>query len=239
MLLFAVCPSIISTQTEHFTLGINENGANFEEDIEIDEERDTVIFRVPAHDNVVSASFLIDFKVGLTVTRIPIRKECHVSKMDPGFSNLGKVREGLIQATWQPDPLPVIPQGHLVKMTGAADRHLLTKEILDFCGVFPIYNIKQFEINETRTDGSFISHRVTRQVISDADFVPCKRHFVLKYVEKCMKEIWDLNCKMQVVAFHYRVRCRNSFPRRVGWDCEKIRLSNTYPICCDLVCPNN
>ena len=53
----------MSFQTEHFTLGINENGANFEEDIEIDEERDTVIFRVPAHNNVVSASFLIDFKV--------------------------------------------------------------------------------------------------------------------------------------------------------------------------------
>ena len=59
----------------------------------------------------------------------------------------------ILQATWQPDPLPVIPQGHLVKVTGAADRHLITKEILDFCGVFPIYNIKQFEINETRTDG--------------------------------------------------------------------------------------
>ena len=44
-------------------MGINENGANFEEDIEIDEERDTVIFRVPAHNNVVSASFMSDFKV--------------------------------------------------------------------------------------------------------------------------------------------------------------------------------
>ena len=44
-------------------MGINENGANFEEDIEIDEERNTVIFRVPAHNIVVSASFLSDFKV--------------------------------------------------------------------------------------------------------------------------------------------------------------------------------
>ena len=44
-------------------MGVNENGANFEEDIEIDEERDTVIFRVPAHNNVVSASFMSDFKV--------------------------------------------------------------------------------------------------------------------------------------------------------------------------------
>ena len=44
-------------------MGINENGANFEEDIEIDEERDTVIFRVPAHNNVASASSMSDFKV--------------------------------------------------------------------------------------------------------------------------------------------------------------------------------
>lgn len=44
-------------------MGINEKGANFEEDLEIDEEKDTVIFRVPAHNNVVSASFLNDFKL--------------------------------------------------------------------------------------------------------------------------------------------------------------------------------
>ena len=59
----------------------------------------------------------------------------------------------ILQVTFKPDPLPVVTKRHLVKVTGAADRHLLTKEILDFCGVFPIYNIKQFEINETRTDG--------------------------------------------------------------------------------------
>ena len=59
----------------------------------------------------------------------------------------------ILQATFQPDPLPVVTKRYHVKVTGAADRHLPTKEILEFCGVFPIYNIKQFEINETRTDG--------------------------------------------------------------------------------------
>ena len=54
---------VFSGRTFHHYMGINENGANFEEDIEIDEERDTVIFRVPAHNNVVSASFMSDFKV--------------------------------------------------------------------------------------------------------------------------------------------------------------------------------
>lgn len=44
-------------------MGINENGVNFEEDIEIDEERDMVIFCVFVYNNVVSVSFLIDFKV--------------------------------------------------------------------------------------------------------------------------------------------------------------------------------
>ena len=57
------------------------------------------------------------------------------------------------QASLQLNPLPVITKRHLVKVTGAADRQLLTKEILNFCRMFPIYNIKQFEINENGTDG--------------------------------------------------------------------------------------
>ena len=50
-------------QPEHFTLGINEHGTSFDEDIAIDEERDTVLFRVPPHNNVDGASFLNDFKL--------------------------------------------------------------------------------------------------------------------------------------------------------------------------------
>ena len=52
-----------------------------------------------------------------------------------------------------------------------------------------------------------------------------------------MKEKWDLNCKMQSDACFYRVRCKNLMPRTDDWECTKEHLSNTYPICCDLICP--
>ena len=40
------------------------------------------------------------------------------------------------------DQLPVTTKSHLVAVTGPANRILLTKEILDFCGALPIYNIE-------------------------------------------------------------------------------------------------
>lgn len=39
----------------------------------------------------------------------------------------------------------VITKKSLLKVTGPANRSLLTKEILDFCGTFPIYNIETTE----------------------------------------------------------------------------------------------
>ena len=74
--------------------------------------------------------------------------------------------------------------------------------------------------------------------MKETDFVPCKKNFMLEYVERCMKAKWDLNCKMQSDNCFYRVHCKNLHPSTSNtWKCEKVHLSNTYPICCDLICP--
>ena len=44
-------------------MNINEDGSNFHEKIEIDEEEQTILFRVPTHNNVEGATFLNDFKL--------------------------------------------------------------------------------------------------------------------------------------------------------------------------------
>lgn len=46
------------------------------------------------------------------------------------------------QAALQTGKLPVLAKSHVVQVTGFADRHLLSKEILEFCGVLPIYNTR-------------------------------------------------------------------------------------------------
>lgn len=40
----------------------------------------------------------------------------------------------------QPGKLPVVTKSHMRMVTGPADRSLLTKEVLEFCGYLPIYN---------------------------------------------------------------------------------------------------
>lgn len=50
-------------QPKHFSLVIREGGSDFNEDIDIDEEKGEVLLRVPAHNNIDGASFLNDFNL--------------------------------------------------------------------------------------------------------------------------------------------------------------------------------
>ena len=43
-------------------MALEENGTKFTERIEIDEEQDVEVFRVPAHNNVEGADFYHDFR---------------------------------------------------------------------------------------------------------------------------------------------------------------------------------
>ena len=44
-------------------LEIEEKGTNFAEGIEIEEQRNVVVFRVPAHNDVVGADFYNNFQM--------------------------------------------------------------------------------------------------------------------------------------------------------------------------------
>lgn len=50
-------------QPKHFNLGIREGGRDFNEEIDIDEEKGKVLLRVPTHNNIDGASFLNDFNL--------------------------------------------------------------------------------------------------------------------------------------------------------------------------------
>lgn len=50
-------------QPKHFNLGIREGGKDFNEEIDIDEEKGKVLLRVPTHNNIDGASFLNDFNL--------------------------------------------------------------------------------------------------------------------------------------------------------------------------------
>lgn len=243
LLLAVFFHSVFSIQPKHFNLGIREDGSDFNEDIYIDEEKGKVLLRVPTHNNIDGASFLNDFNLGLTITRIPARKACHVSKMDPEFSKPVQLKEDLTRAASQRDEMSVITKKSLLKVTGPANRSLLTKEILDFCGTFPIYNIETTEAHFTvnsngdETPGRVIRHRVARQTVTE--YMACTPKDPLKYIAECISREtkFDLQCKMKGGTCYYLVKCVNQQPSRAEWKCTRVHHTNFHPICCDLICP--
>lgn len=63
-----------SFQPKHFSLGIKEGGSDFNEDIDIDEEKGKVLLRVPTHNNIDGASFLNDFNLVSTKPRFQVKE---------------------------------------------------------------------------------------------------------------------------------------------------------------------
>ncbi|KAJ7336054.1 hypothetical protein OS493_013429 [Desmophyllum pertusum] len=111
-------------------------------------------FRVPAHNDVEGADFYHDFKMHVTVTRIVSRKVCYISELDSSMSSPGKLKADIVRAALRAGKLPVETESSLVMMTGPANRLLLTKEILDFCGALPIYNTEHIKVDPSNGNGT-------------------------------------------------------------------------------------
>ncbi|KAL9987249.1 hypothetical protein ACROYT_G001525 [Oculina patagonica] len=73
--------------TEVFNLHITERGTNFVERVEIDESNDVEYFTVPAHNDVLGADYLYDFKMNISLTRIRDNEEnrgvCYLTPLPP------------------------------------------------------------------------------------------------------------------------------------------------------------
>ena len=50
-------------QADRYQMAIQENETSFAEEIDIDEDQDAEVFRVPAHNDVDGADFYHDFKM--------------------------------------------------------------------------------------------------------------------------------------------------------------------------------
>ena len=53
---------ISSWQTESYSFSVSENGATFTEDVEVDVDNQTEVFRVPQHNDVDAMEMMNDFR---------------------------------------------------------------------------------------------------------------------------------------------------------------------------------
>ncbi|XP_068696628.1 uncharacterized protein [Montipora foliosa] len=140
---------------DHHILEIIEKGTALNEGVEIDDEQKVTIFRVPAHTkNVPAADVYYDFETRVTVVKILSKKACYIyTKMDPSLPSPQKLKADIKGTTSRRGSLPVITEQNLLKLTGPAHRPSLTKAMLAFCGVLPIYKVDVYRLNTSANSG--------------------------------------------------------------------------------------
>lgn len=227
-----------------YQMALEESGTKFTQRIEVDEEQEVEVFRVPAYNNVQGADFYHDFKKRLTVTRILSRKVCYISDLDLSVSPPAQLKVDLERASSLADDLPVVSESYAVMIHGKANRLLLTKEILDFCKELPIYKTEHIKIDPTNETAIIPKNR--KEVESNFQF--CLQTLGRDPFENVLKgncirpdEYWDLQCKFEqrsVLTFnYYYVSCHNQLAfGRLQDNCKSVRKSYQIPTCCDYIC---
>ena len=65
----------LTYQTESYSFHISEDGAKFAEDVEVDVDNQTEVFRVPKHNDVDAMEIMNDFKA---VSFTPLGRNCDI-----------------------------------------------------------------------------------------------------------------------------------------------------------------
>ncbi|XP_068696557.1 uncharacterized protein [Montipora foliosa] len=238
------CP-FTEGENDHYNLETQEKGVTIDEDVEIDEEQNVEIFRVPAHNNVPASNFYNDFKMGVTVIKILSKKACYISKMDPSLPSPQKLKQDVKLTKSQRGSLPITKRQNLLTPMGPAHRPSLTKGVLAFCGVFPIYKAGVSPMNTSNTGEEIIWHqprtgvRQIRHVIKPRimrNFTMCNHQRILAAVAECMAADWDLSCRVNSGSFYFYISC-NHAKVRIHWECEEFHITFATPACCNFICP--
>ncbi|XP_068681777.1 uncharacterized protein [Montipora foliosa] len=237
--------SLARGKVEQYKMNIKEKGTRYQEEIDVDEDEDVEVFRVPKRNGVEAADFYHDFKMGVTVTRLLSRKACHISKLDPSMSSPKKMKADLDLVASRGEDIPTVTDSSLEMIIGPANRLLLTKEILDFCGALPIYNTEHTKVDLSYGNGTaVIRNRRQKRATVTIQINSCLAHAgrdPLEFVkrDRCDTDrnvLFDLSCKLVSyrTCFYY-VTCKRF--RSVQWICHHVHRISNSPICCDFVCP--
>ncbi|PFX12667.1 hypothetical protein AWC38_SpisGene23336 [Stylophora pistillata] len=149
-----------SKKVVEYNVQIGESGEHFNETIEVDTERRTELFKVPAHGNVDHSNILHDFKTNLSLLLMPEKKICYLLPLEKELSTPAKLASDLDKAERIINNKIIIAN----KWTAGqelTDRSILSNEMAAFCVEYPIYHVKQLEdtmtLTKTQINGETVS----------------------------------------------------------------------------------
>lgn len=125
-----------------YNVYISESGEKYTERIEVNRDKNTELFQVPAHPGVDRSDVLHDFNQNLTMLRIPDQNTCYLFPLvkeqttpEKLIRDLDKASGMVMTETKRVDSTWIL-DGQLT------DRSTLSEELARFCAKYSIYHVK-------------------------------------------------------------------------------------------------
>ncbi|XP_078347390.1 uncharacterized protein LOC144632586 isoform X2 [Oculina patagonica] len=235
-----------SKKVVDFNVQISESGAQYNETIEVDTEKQTELFKVPAHNSVEHSNILHDFKTNMSMILLPEKKVCYVLPLEKSVLTPKQLLSDLDKAERADSKITEtrIIENKWIIDREMTDRSVLSDELANFCAKYPMYYVKKLEdyLKTTRIQTGGEKNRNRRQVVTAPGY-PILEPAILCSGGKSTvtpsdygwctvfqkPNTWKLKCKVYIDTCYEIVVCPL-------WDpCYKDHLINRS-YCCEYLC---
>lgn len=231
-----------------FNVHISESGEKYDEKIEINTEKQTELFKVPAHPGVDRSDVLHDFKQKLAMVRLPESNACYLLPLAKDMSTPEKLITDLEIAEQKN-----ITGGRRTDITWIVrgelnERSFLSDDLQQFCAEYPIYLVKkaQDSLATTRIETGEITRRMRRRRSCGMNCLCPGGMDLSTAFNYCWKP--DLKCKVQTRTCYKFVTCPvggpserpppsvvNTFRTNDGDLCWEHHIFSNI-VCCEYIC---
>lgn len=158
-----------------YKVDIRETGTQYNETIEIDTEKQTELFKVPAHNDVDESNILHDFKTNMTMMLLPEKKICYLMPLSADVPTPERLESDLDQTEEVDEDKSKIMESKWTVDNEMVDRSVLSEDLANFCPDYPIYRVKMMDdsMTSTRIETEGTQHRSRRQARSFPSIHPC------------------------------------------------------------------
>ena len=164
-----------------YKINIDESNTRYNETVEINDKENSVVYKVPEHNNVAQSETRFDYKTGYFVTRIPELKECYIQRIPGGQSSSRYVRKYLQQYRVfkkRKSTVPVKTIATAVIKEQRIDLREFSSSLSAFCTGFvaykgrQVYNRNFFQMQQNQTDGKSVRRniRITSPIVMPQSF---------------------------------------------------------------------
>ncbi|XP_078352923.1 uncharacterized protein LOC144637719 [Oculina patagonica] len=193
---------------EEYRVRIYESGTEFNETVTIDENQQTELFKVPAHNNVEKSDIMFDFKMNATMIHFPLRSVCFLLPL----ARDQPTPKNLVRNLQQVASNDVITHKETVMADKEiTDRSILSDSTASLCSksrIFQVVKLPSERIVVTNLDNAHT--RPIRRKRSMAE--PCKDAMksVMEVVNTCPGNPfpqYKVKCKVETESCAWLVDC--------------------------------